>query len=831
MTKRLWLVYFVSLCVLLPGCAKEEEAAPPAQQAPVAVAKPKPKPKPAPPAPPREPVEVTSLIPPSLTAAMGAKVDALPGISEKMGVDFAAEFRPATMILALSGFQLADVEEFWVGSNPATREGALCAKMVKQYDRAQLRGLLQIGEPLGKIDGIELHALPSPDGAESAVAFVDEKVLMLGSRKTVESALKKPVDGPVTLGLAAANTESPAYWVAGGADAYLQQLAFHGFGGFSANSDANVPPVGFALVFPSKSLPGSRNGAGGRAPKKGVNVRLRSRGEQEEEEEEERRRGKGKGKERRLERGLERGLAKDKDKDNENDRGNKNAVENKGFAGGLRPRTTATTKPSNGTIAVTLGFAFQDDQQAVRMERRVRSVMDSLPDKLKTAATYNVAWIDSGKDGSHRGADANATPLGILGKQLGKQLGNTPRQLPHEFGPAEHPTAVPSPALPQVRPLWAKDKDKGDGRSGRRRKGPQPRNNNAGRDGANERNKRDDGDGRSRFGIRPPSNRQNSDPGIQFQTVNVAFEYELTRENNFLRVDATMDLPPSMISVAAASQQAVGGSLHGGGLHPGTLAMVSASMNFWSNQAGGNRRGVRMVKDMPIVGGYSWMTELLPYMGYAELYGGLDFEKSWITNPENHRIARTVIPEFLNPGADTAKWQGYPYNGLGLTHFVGMSGVEDGPNVVAAALSRNDPRAGFFGYNDIAKPREITDGASKTIMLIGSGRLAGPWIQGGGATIRGAREPYFDELSGFQSPGLKTPGSVVLFADGSSREISANIDPAVFRAMCTIHGAETVDIPSGQPLQTGIPAPTPTPAPAAENRLQGVIDFFKSGGQ
>ncbi len=753
---------------------------------------------------------------------MGAKVDALPGISEKMGIDFAAELRPATMILALSGFQLADVEEFWIGSSPTTSEGILCAKMVKQYDRAELRGMLHIGGPLGKIDGIELHALPSPDGVESAVAFVDEKVLMLGSRKTVESALKKPVDGPVTLGLAAANTESPAYWVAGGPDAYLQQLAFHGFGGFTANSDANVPPVGFALAFPSKSLPAGRNRAGGPAPNKGVNVRLRSRGEMEEEEEKERRRGKGKDKER----GLERGLAKDKDKGD--DRGNNNAVENKGFAGGLRPRNAVVAKSANGAIAVTLGFAFQDDQQAVRMERRVRSVMDAMPDKLKTAATYNVAWTDSGNGGSHRGADANANPLGILGKQLGKQLGNTPRHLPNEFGPAEHPTAVPSPSLPQLRPLWAKDKEKGKGNGGNRGKGPQDKNDNAGRGGAigkNGPNKRDDQDGRSRFGIRPPTVRPNSDPGIQFQTVNVAFEYELTRENNFLRVDATMDLPRSMISVAAAAQQAAGGSLDGGGLHPGTLAMVSASMSFWSNQAGGNRRGVRMVKDMPIVGGYSWMTELLPYMGYAELYGGLDFEKSWITHPENHSIARTVIPEFLNPGADTAKWQGYPYNGLGLTHFVGMSGVEDGPNVVAAALSRNDPRAGFFGYDDIAKPREITDGAGKTIMLIGSGRLAGPWIQGGGATIRGAREPYFDELSGFQSPGLKTPGSVVLFADGSSREISANIDPAVFRAMCTIHGAETVDIPSGQPLQTGIPTPTPTPAPATGNRLQGVIDF------
>jgi hypothetical protein len=32
-----------------------------------------------------------------------------------------------------------------------------------------------------------------------------------------------------------------------------------------------------------------------------------------------------------------------------------------------------------------------------------------------------------------------------------------------------------------------------------------------------------------------------------------------------------------------------------------------------------------------------------------------------------------------------------------------------------------------------------------------------------------------------------------LFADGSVREISANVSPQVFRSMCTIHGADTVD--------------------------------------
>jgi len=67
-------------------------------------------------------------------------------------------------------------------------------------------------------------------------------------------------------------------------------------------------------------------------------------------------------------------------------------------------------------------------------------------------------------------------------------------------------------------------------------------------------------------------------------------------------------------------------------------------------------------------------------------------------------------------------------------------------------------------------------------------------VSGGGATIRGARQPYFDKFTGLGSRGLQKAGTFVLFADGSSRVISADIDPEVFKAMCTIHGAETIDM-------------------------------------
>ncbi|MBS0263826.1 MAG: DUF1559 domain-containing protein, partial [Planctomycetes bacterium] len=193
-----------------------------------------------------------------------------------------------------------------------------------------------------------------------------------------------------------------------------------------------------------------------------------------------------------------------------------------------------------------------------------------------------------------------------------------------------------------------------------------------------------------------------------------------------------------------------------------------------------------------IIYSYSWMTELLPYVGYENLYSKLDMSQTW-TASYNLPYAATVVPAFLNPADPRATWDGLG-PALAATHFAGMSGVEDGRNVIAAMLPRTDPRAGIFGYDRVARLNEVTDGAAQTIMVIGTGEVVAPWVSGGGATIRGARAPFFDTFSGFGSRGLRKPGTYVLFADGSAREVSANIDPELFKALCTMHGAEQTDL-------------------------------------
>lgn len=225
----------------------------------------------------------------------------------------------------------------------------------------------------------------------------------------------------------------------------------------------------------------------------------------------------------------------------------------------------------------------------------------------------------------------------------------------------------------------------------------------------------------------------------------------------------------------------------------------ATALPTWHGDSRAKLAGVLRVGDdarTTMQGHYSWMHNLLPFMGHQEIYDKFDLTKP-LHDDRNMTFGCILVPEFLVPGNPKQRWEGYPFEHLALTHFVGMSGIEDARNVVAGKLDRSDPRAGVFGYDRIAAPSEITDGTSNTIMVIGVGELANPWVMGGGSTIRGARQPYFDKLSGFGSHGQK--GAITMMADGSVRLISENIDPAVFRAMATMHGAESVDLPTAAP--------------------------------
>lgn len=270
----------------------------------------------------------------------------------------------------------------------------------------------------------------------------------------------------------------------------------------------------------------------------------------------------------------------------------------------------------------------------------------------------------------------------------------------------------------------------------------------------------------------------------------------VTRNKENVRISESVPAKDKniLIMLTGKAVQASGALAINDGLYDGTLSMLDKAFREWEAAKPDQLIGTKkMGEEMAIWAGYSWMTHLLPYVGQNELYSQLDFNKNCF-DKANIRAAFTVVPAFLNPADSRSTWRGYPFPGMALTHFAGMSGIEDGRNVVAAELPRSDPRAGIFGYDRIARASDITDGASQTIMVIGTGEVVAPWVTGGGSTIRGARQPYFDKFTGFGSRGLSKAGTYVLFADGSSRVISADIDPEVFKAMCTMHGAEQIDM-------------------------------------
>lgn len=241
------------------------------------------------------------------------------------------------------------------------------------------------------------------------------------------------------------------------------------------------------------------------------------------------------------------------------------------------------------------------------------------------------------------------------------------------------------------------------------------------------------------------------------------------------------------------------------GVFRGSLASFHSGFSgFWNSSDSALFKGVRKVEEKPLdvlYVHYSWMCSLLPHLKHYDIYDRINFEKDW-TAEGNFELTFFRIPEFLNPAARRDRWQGYPFHGMALTHFVGMAGVESGLNELAATYPREDPRAGIFGYDRILRSDEVTDGLNQTILMIGAEGVAGPWVQAGGSTIRGARKPHFDEFTGFHSAGAPDGGTYVLMADGSMRFISKDIDPKVFEAMCTAHGGEQVDLSATLNLPT-----------------------------
>jgi hypothetical protein len=182
----------------------------------------------------------------------------------------------------------------------------------------------------------------------------------------------------------------------------------------------------------------------------------------------------------------------------------------------------------------------------------------------------------------------------------------------------------------------------------------------------------------------------------------------------------------------------------------------------------------------------SWCIALLPYLDQQPLYDQIDQAQAW-DSVKNGQPARVSVAVFHCP----ANWHKDEPGKPALSHYVGITGV--GPD--AATLPKNDPRAGFFGYDRVITFRDILDGSANTLVILDTGSKNGPWAAGGEATLRPfdpATRPYIGKDRPFG--GLHRSIGIGLFADGSARSIWGSPDEAL-EAAATISGGERNSLP------------------------------------
>ncbi len=161
---------------------------------------------------------------------------------------------------------------------------------------------------------------------------------------------------------------------------------------------------------------------------------------------------------------------------------------------------------------------------------------------------------------------------------------------------------------------------------------------------------------------------------------------------------------------------------------------------------------------------------------YADVVKEIDLHQPWDADA-NAKARQTTIPT-LACRDDT----GLLPEVRGVTNYVGLTGV--GPD--AARLPKDDPRAGFFGYDRVVRDDDIKRGTSPLMILTETTVDNGPWLAAGRPTLREvpAEGPYLG--AGRPFGGLHRGGANVLHADGSVQFLNEAIDAEVFRSLTVL---------------------------------------------
>lgn len=703
-------------------------------------------------APVAAPKDPMVYMPANVTFAVGGLPAAVAKSPNKAAASFLSQFAPLTTALARIGLPPNQIESFWAAASGDFTEQALCIITATDINLEALRQALG-GDKIPKESRV--WPLPGDAGATHFLAVADSRTVIIGRKTTVESALRKSAALLIKQGLGTINQADSDFWMAG--DSAAAETYFKGglpLLGRYRQPFEELKAFGIGMILDGKTLAAnSTSGAAGTQP----------------------------------------GMMP---------AGAPGAMPaGPGAFPGAAGGTTAAIGDQFG-VTIMGGFLFESDAAAQKAKlpldqflttaarQRIGRSGRYIPDLLGTGGGANGPGGPGGPGAMPGGP--GAMPAGGPGMAPGGPGGpNSQSNLVSKVGVIPEPVnvnAVPAidyrlqpvaPPAPQVVVAAAT---------------PAPAVANPGTDAANPMpgalpaNPQPGAfPAAAAPGAQPPGMMNPGMPGGQ--QFGGQWVYQ---QGGFVQFAYHFDVRDENIPFAGHILHALGTTPFGDPLSAGPLAAVHKALqearDSANTAAASGGFGSR---------GSSWMVHLLPFLGHQALHKRIN-PKFLLTDPENARVAHAVIPEFLNPADPRQQWSGVPYADMGLTHFVGMSGVEEEGGPLAAALDRNDPKAGIFGYNQIATPEMITDGLSQTVMMVGSGELASPWAVGGGATIRGARPNSFAPKSGFGSAGGAKAGAFVLFADGSVRFVSADVDQQVFNAMSTTHGKDTVDLPALQ---------------------------------
>jgi prepilin-type processing-associated H-X9-DG protein len=186
----------------------------------------------------------------------------------------------------------------------------------------------------------------------------------------------------------------------------------------------------------------------------------------------------------------------------------------------------------------------------------------------------------------------------------------------------------------------------------------------------------------------------------------------------------------------------------------------------------------------------SWLAGLLPFLDqqqdgtgrWQSVAARLDLRQGW-DDPANRPALSTNVPRFLCPSCPSFD----PSVARGLTHYVGITGIGSD----AVWYPKNNPQAGFFGYERVIGEADLGGGLSYTLVATETTLRNGPWLAANESTLRGLdpqATPYIGP--GRQFGGCHPKGFNALFADGSCHFYNSSIEIQAFERMIPLARGE-----------------------------------------